>query len=247
MSAIDQLELPEPNLKKYIFIARKMFAELVYDTAALEDSPYTFPEVQTLLDGITVGGHKLEDQQLVLNQAQSWKHLLILVERGGFVVTKDVFCELHAIVAKEEALTWGQFRDGQVSIAGTEYRPPGPEQLDGLFQQTVEKVWASTMSPHQKAFEFFLQGAANQYFWDGNKRTSRLMMNGILLSHGYPVVSVPAKLRLEFNQTMVQFYDSCLNGQPNTGPMLDFLSACAVRSSPDIYFRDEIDRGSCMS
>ena len=66
-----------------MYIARKMFAELVYDTAALEDSPYTFPEVQTLLDGITVGGHRLEDQQLVLNQAQSWKRLLSLVEHGS--------------------------------------------------------------------------------------------------------------------------------------------------------------------
>lgn len=69
------------------------------------------------------------------------------------------------------------------------------------------------------------------------------MMNGILLSHGYPVVSVPAQLRLEFNQTMVQFYDSCLNGQPKSGPMLDFLSVCAVRSSPDVLLRDEVERG----
>lgn len=243
MSAIDRLELPEPNRKKYVFIARKMFAELVYDTAALENSPYTFPEVQTLLDGITVGGHKLEDQQLVLNQAQSWKRLLSLVEHGTFAVTKDVFCELHAMVAKEEALTWGQFRDGQVSIAGTAYRPPAPERLDGLFQQAIDTTQASTMSPHQKAFHFFLQGAANQYFWDGNKRTSRLMMNGILLSYGYPVVSVPAKLRLEFNETMVQFYDSFLSGHPDPGPMLDFLSVCAVRSSPDIHLRPEVDGG----
>jgi Fic family protein len=247
MSTIDRLELPEPNPRKYVFIARKMFAELVYDTAALEDSPYTFPEVQTLLDGITVGGHKLEDQQLVLNQAQSWKRLLSMVEHGGFAVTKDVFCELHAMVAKEEALTWGEFRDGHVSIAGTVYRPPAPERLDGLFQQAMEDVQASTMSPHQTAFSFFLQGAANQYFWDGNKRTSRLMMNGILLSHGYPVVSVPAKLRLEFNQTMVRFYDSYLSGNPDNGPMLDFLSVCAVHSSPDIRLRGEMDRGPSRS
>ncbi|CZR83213.1 hypothetical protein CDFC105_43918 [Clostridioides difficile] len=32
----------------------------------LENNPFTFPEVQTLLDGITVGGHKLSDQNQIL-------------------------------------------------------------------------------------------------------------------------------------------------------------------------------------
>ena len=222
MSVIDRLQLPPPNQKKYVFIARKMFAELVYDTAALEGSPYTFPEVQTLLEGITVGGHRLDEQQLVLNQAESWERLLSMVEAGRFGVNKEVFCELHADVAKEEALTWGQFRDGRVSIAGTAYQPPPPDQLDHLFQQGVEHL-VGIRNLHERAFWFFLQGAANQYFWDGNKHTSRLMMNGILLSQGYPAVSVPARSRLEFNQKMVRFYDSHLQGQPDTGPMFDFF------------------------
>ena len=45
-----------------LFQCKRYIAQLVYDTAALEDSPYTFPEVQTLLDGVTVGGHKLNDE-----------------------------------------------------------------------------------------------------------------------------------------------------------------------------------------
>ncbi len=114
----------------------------------------------------------------------------------------------------------------------------GQAVLEALFEQAIHDVREATVSVHQRAFHFFLQGAAHQYFWDGYKRTSRLMMNGILLSHGYPVVSVPAKMRLEFNQIMVQFYDSCLSGHPDPGPMLDFLSVCAVRSSPDVHLRE---------
>jgi hypothetical protein len=29
----------------------------------------TLPEIQTLLDGVTVGGHKVSDQEIALNQA----------------------------------------------------------------------------------------------------------------------------------------------------------------------------------
>jgi hypothetical protein len=43
-----------PDFEKAVFFAEKMRKDIVYHTAALEGNPYTFPEVQTLLDGITV-------------------------------------------------------------------------------------------------------------------------------------------------------------------------------------------------
>ena len=98
------LTLERPNLtadpSRTLFRAKKLFPELVYDTAALEDSPYTFPEVQALLEGITVGGHRLTDQKLVLNQAESWKALIRLVERGEFREDKATFLALHRLVAE---------------------------------------------------------------------------------------------------------------------------------------------------
>jgi Fic family protein len=47
-----------------------------------------------------------------------------------------------------------------------------------------------------------------QFFYDVNKRMGRFMMNGHLLSHGYPAINLPAKRRLEFNQKMLDFYAS---------------------------------------
>ena len=45
-----------------------------------------------------------------------------------------------------------------------------------------------------------------QFFFDGNKRTSRFMMNGILMSNGIDAISVPAAKAHEFNEKMVRFY-----------------------------------------
>lgn len=211
---------PAPDKKKSLFLAQKIFAELVYDTVYLEDSPYTFPEVQTLLEGITIGGHKLTDQKLVLNQAESWKKLLDLVSQNTFTLSKEIACSLHTIIAFEEALTWGKFRDIQVRIAGTAWIPPPADQLDALFQNMVETLNLIN-NPHEKGIRLFLHMARNQYFSDGNKRTGRLMMNGIILSNGYEAISIPAKRRLEFNQKMVRFYDS-----GSMDEMIEFMLSC---------------------
>jgi hypothetical protein len=48
-----------PNPKKALFLAKKQLSELVYDAVNLEGVNYTLPEVQTLLDGVTVGGFSL--------------------------------------------------------------------------------------------------------------------------------------------------------------------------------------------
>ena len=57
------------GIERVCFRLQKIFPEYVWNTVYLEDNPFTFPEVQTLLEGITVGGHRLADQQQVLNHS----------------------------------------------------------------------------------------------------------------------------------------------------------------------------------
>ena len=42
----------QPDKRRAVFLAEKMRVDFVFHTAALEGNPITFPEVQTLLDGI---------------------------------------------------------------------------------------------------------------------------------------------------------------------------------------------------
>ena len=49
----------------------------------------------------------------------------------------------------------------------------------------------------------------------------RFMMSGILLSQGYPVINLPAKRQLEFNELMLDFYPS-----GNTAPMISLMKDC---------------------
>ena len=65
-------------------LAKRQLAELVWDAVNLEGIHFTLPEIQTLLDGVTVGGHRLADQQIALNQAEAWRAIFDLIEKDRF-------------------------------------------------------------------------------------------------------------------------------------------------------------------
>lgn len=201
-------------------LAKREVSVLVHDAVALEGIHFTLPEIQTLLDGITVGGHKLSDQQIATNQGDAWRYLFDLLKAGRFSVSADVACRIHAIAGKEEALEWGAFRSGMVSIAGTNYVPPAPSELPQCFDALVQSL-TEIEDVYDRAIHIFLFMARTQFFYDVNKRMGRFMMNGELLNAGYPAINLPAKRKLEFNELMLDFYAS-----GDEAPMNAFMRSC---------------------
>lgn len=98
--------------------------------------------------------------------------------------------------------------------------PPAADSLPFLFDEMIRRI-SKIDDIYLQSFSVFLDMARNQYFYDVNKRTGRFMMNGLLLSSGFPAISVPSKKRLEFNRKMIRFYDS---NDPEE--MRDFLGSC---------------------
>ena len=205
-------KIKKSNIKidrqKAFFQAKKMLPEYVFDTSQLENNPISFPEVQTLLDGISIGGHKLRDVEQVLNIKNTWLMLLEKIINNKFEVTKQMFNEVNENIAKNEALEWGHFRTGKVCIAGTKtYVAPDFKDLDEIFDKEIDLI-LNGFNPIEQAIRIFLWGALNQFYWDGNKRTARIMANGILISSGIGVFNIKATDILEFNRLMIDFYDN---------------------------------------
>jgi len=210
----------KPNQGKALMLARRQLSEFVCDAVNLEGINFTLPEIQTLLEGITVGGHKVSDQQIALNQAEAWNVLFQWVETDEFDLSVEKACELHKIAAKDEALEWGKFRTGGVTIAGTEYMPPDARDLPILFETMVKEA-LSVPDIYDQAIFVFLSMARQQFFYDVNKRMGRFMMNGLLLDAGFPAINLPSRRQLEFNQLMLIYYES---GEQH--PMNSFLRTC---------------------
>jgi Fic family protein len=197
-----------PDKKFALFSAKRMLPEYIFDTSQLENNPITFPEVKTLIDGITIGGHKISDVQQVLNIKNAWNLMLEAVKSDTFTVSKEMFHRINDTIAKEEALEWGKFRTGRVGIAGTKnYAAPLYTELDEIFESELPVILTCKHEVEQ-AIHLFLWATLNQFYWDGNKRTARLMANGILINAGYGVFNISVKDILEFNTLMVDFYET---------------------------------------
>ena len=227
----------QPNKNKALWDAKKIIAQIVTDVVNLEDINYTVPEVQTLLDGITVGGHKVQDELITLNQIKAWQFLFASIENQTFAVSLPFVLKLHSLVADKEAMAWGEFRNRMLSISGTNYIPPQPTKLKELWDQLESETnkqlnknnalkpdafsHFKEVNVYTAAIHLFAKMARTQFFFDGNKRTGRMMMSGILLANGYPMINVPAKRKVEFNQVMIDYYNN-----EQSDPVYKFLVSC---------------------
>lgn len=221
------------NTKERVLVSvKRLVGELVFNMSYQEGNPFSFVEVKMLLDGVTVPGHKPSDEQQILRLKQSWDELFRLVESNEFSVSKDIAANLQSIVAENEALEWGVFRSAQVGIAGTEYVPPASDQLDDLFDRLVANT-SNTQDTLSGAIDTFLDCAKNQYFFDGNKRTGQLLMNGILLSNGMNIITIPAKYKQQYDSSMLRYYDV-----GNDTGIRNLLEDCQVEMGKTIKLRE---------
>ncbi len=81
----------------------------------------------------------------------------------------------------------------------------GAPDLDKEFADGVQALLAGISDPLERGMAFLHFGTVKQFYFNGNKRTSRFMMNGILISHGLDAISIPVRRREEFNEQIVRF------------------------------------------
>ena len=63
-------------------------------------------------------------------------------------------------------------------------------------------------SSPDKALEAFTWGARGQFFWDGNKRTSLMLANKILVSSGSGIMTITDKYMEQFNTLLLNYYNT---------------------------------------
>lgn len=213
---------------------RAHLPELIWNTAALEGNNFTLPEVKILLEGVTVGGKKLEDAQQIIALSEAYNLLDEMVGKGQFSLSKDASDQLHRLVARHEAIEVGLFRgEGRVQGGGTVQLAnggvvPGTEHGEGgvLLREhfaNLADYLSTTSDARRRALIYFASATRRQFYFDGNKRTARLMMAGELMSSGYDLVSVPYSRKLEFNNALDILFD-----RDDATELLRFLSTCTL-------------------
>lgn len=96
-----------------IFLAKKTFVELVYNTAYIEGCNVTFPQTQTIIDGAVVNGVTVDDIQTVLNLRDAWKYCIENIDNS---LDLEYICKINEFVSRNESLQWGTLRTGTVGV-----------------------------------------------------------------------------------------------------------------------------------
>lgn len=189
------------NVKQNIFLAKKTIVQNIYNSARLEGINVTFPETQTILDGINVANIALNDLETILNLRDAWNYLFRTVDKS---LNVEYICKVNFYISRNESLDWGVLRYGEVGIGGTDFKPPIPSK-----ELVSEKILEINKLPSttEKALEYFAWAIKNQLFWDGNKRTSTLIANKILIEGGAGILTVPDNKIIEFNEELSLYYN----------------------------------------
>lgn len=190
------------------FLAKKRWDENVYCGMKMENRAVTFPQTKTILEGVNVPDVRLDDIQAILNMRDAWRYVLSTM---GEPVTMEYWFQLNGYIARNEALAWGSLRTGQVAISGTEYLPPVPTQAAVRIE--LGRILDLDATATERALTAFTWGARGQFFWDGNKRTSLVLANKLLLESGAGMLTIREKHMEQFNTLLLDFYNTGSAGE----------------------------------
>ena len=196
--------------KNAVYIFNQNIVKIVYNfMSTLERNPTSLPQTATILQGQSVAGQNLDDVMQVKRYGDGARALMSMIANGTFALNEETACVLHNHVGKEEALTWGKFRDSFVTILHVDqYIPPDSKLLSGIATQGFSFLRDEIKSPQERAIAAFLFMARTQFFHDANKRTASLMLNGVLMAEGLYPVTVLDHNSEEFHTKLADFYNT---------------------------------------
>ena len=190
------------SLEQNIFLAKRNLVDNVYANARLEGLNITFPQTKTILEGVNVPDLKIDDIQCVLNLRDAWKYVIYNIQEKFDL---DFICKINGLIARNESLEWGVLRKGKVEITGTEYIPDVPQEEK--VKKDIESILQIENST-ERSIEYMLYGMKNQLFCDGNKRTSTLCANKIMIENGCGIIKIPDNKLEKFMNLLSEFYSS---------------------------------------
>ena len=196
-------ELPSYVMNNVDF-ARINMKMNIYDQAVLEGVATSFPQTEEIIDNGKVYGMTATDVQKILNLKHAWEFILdkdVIASRTDYYMLSHI-----ARLVNEGFFTeGGRIRGVPVTIGGSSYVPPLPNELD--VKDRIQEITEEKGDAIDKAVKLCLYCMKTQIFLDGNKRASVIFANHYLISHGGGFLVIPEKEVPEFKKLLVSYYE----------------------------------------
>jgi Fic family protein len=184
---LDSLRPFSPELVRKL--QEQFTLEWTYNTNAIEGNTLTLRETDLVINrGLTIGRKTLKEHFEAINHKEGIQFLYEFVKKKK-ALDENIILHLHRIILKNiNEAEAGHYRKENVIILGAVHLPPSAVKTPRLMAEFIEWYYKhkTKMPPVELAAWVHYKLVYIHPFIDGNGRTARLLMNLILLQHGYP-------------------------------------------------------------
>jgi Fic family protein/DNA-binding Xre family transcriptional regulator len=206
------------------------FTDYTYESNKIEGNTLTLQETAMVIkEGVTIGGKSVREHLEAINHKEAIDFVNDLAS-NHITLNERSIKELHYLVLKgilnNDA---GKYRNTDVRITGSKHEPPVffdvPLKMENLINYYNRNE--TQLHPVVLAADMHQILVGIHPFIDGNGRTSRLLMNMILLKNGYYIANIKGSLA-----SRLKYYEA-LEKAHVKGQLSDFrlLVAKAVKHS----------------
>lgn len=186
------------TLEENIFVAKRNIVDSIWKSANLEGIAVTYPQTETIFQGLGIQNMKVKDINAIVNLKHSWEFILENIE---YPVDLNYICKINQLIGEANVNPFPG-----LSMGGTDWKPEIPDKEK--VNDSLNKILESENSATEKAINLMLYLMRSQLFYDGNKRTSMMAANQVMIQNGAGIISVPIKYQEEFWELLVKFYET---------------------------------------
>lgn len=185
--------------------------EYTYESNRIEGNTLNLRETDLVINkGLTISGKTMREHLEVINHHEAIEYINDLVSKKVQLNERELL-SIHNLVLRgilpDEA---GKYRSVPVMIQGSAHMPPQPF----LVRKKVEDFFMWFQRNQRNLHPIILAAEVHERivtihpFIDGNGRTSRLLMNLILLSSGFVIANIKGD-----DHTRMAYYEALENVQ----------------------------------
>lgn len=195
LNEIDELKSKLDQFRQFDSFRIKQALELEYtfESNRIEGNTLTLRETDLVInEGLTIAGKSMREHLEAINHKDAIDYIKQLMDKSTSLIEREVLAIHNLILRGIHSEDAGRYRKVQVMIKGSSHMPPQPflvaKEMEDYFIWYDENK--SKMHPVILAAEMHERLVTIHPFIDGNGRTSRLIMNLILLQHGYVIANI---------------------------------------------------------
>ncbi len=192
-------KLSAAEKKKY---EEDFVVRFTYNSNAIEGNRLSLRETSMILtENIISAGTTPNDY----NEAVNSKHCYEFMKGYGGEFNQKFLLKVHELLTKNtDCKIVGSYRDHEVGISGSEWIPPHHKKVKEEMKRVFQWYYSARQKLHPVELGSILHNKLVRVhpFADGNGRTSRVVMNWVLMKNEFPMVYIELRDKMKYYEAV---------------------------------------------